>query len=217
MKVISYTDPIIVDGVRINQPSDYLSADGEDFYNARGRRMKRLGKIGRRFGKVLKKHPTVALARAFKSRVSFDGSDYYDFDGDSFSYIDQKNTNEVKAFQEYVLKIKKDSTILGNAGADGIWGNNTAKAYEKYGADYEEYLKKAKALFGKVTGIVPNAPLPTTTTSSSTTTTTTTVENQSDGKSTTKDGKKMNMKKIAIYGGIGVVVLIIAVALLKKK
>jgi len=43
---------------------------------------------------------------------------------------------EVQAFQQFVIDVKKDPSILGNAGADGIWGNNTSKAYKKYGEDY---------------------------------------------------------------------------------
>ena len=43
---------------------------------------------------------------------------------------------QVQAFQQWVIDVKKDPSILGSAGADGIWGNNTSKAYTKYGEDY---------------------------------------------------------------------------------
>lgn len=43
---------------------------------------------------------------------------------------------KLKSFQDYVLDVKKDNTILGNAGADGEWGNNTSNAWNKYGSDY---------------------------------------------------------------------------------
>lgn len=43
---------------------------------------------------------------------------------------------EVRAFQKYVVNVKKDTKILGSAGVDGKWGTYTAKAWEKYGKDY---------------------------------------------------------------------------------
>jgi len=47
------------------------------------------------------------------------------------------NTKEkIESFQDYVLDVKKDKTILGNAGADGIWGKNSQNAWDKYGSDY---------------------------------------------------------------------------------
>jgi hypothetical protein len=46
------------------------------------------------------------------------------------------DNSEVQAFQQWVIDEMKDPSILGNSGADGIWGNNTSKAYTKYGEDY---------------------------------------------------------------------------------
>jgi len=43
---------------------------------------------------------------------------------------------EVMKFQKWVLSFKKDTSILGSAGADGVWGRNTASAFKKYGEEY---------------------------------------------------------------------------------
>lgn len=54
------------------------------------------------------------------------------------------NTKEkIKQFQNYVLSTKKDTTILGKSGADGIWGENSQKAFDKYGSGYLKYLADA--------------------------------------------------------------------------
>jgi hypothetical protein len=45
---------------------------------------------------------------------------------------------KITAFQNYVLTTKKDTTILGKSGADGIWGNNSQKAWDKYGTEYSK-------------------------------------------------------------------------------
>lgn len=47
-----------------------------------------------------------------------------------------KTKAEVTAFQKFVLEVKKDLKILGNAGADGLWGKSTASAWDKYGKEY---------------------------------------------------------------------------------
>ena len=49
------------------------------------------------------------------------------------------STEKITAFQNYVLTTIKDTTILGKSGADGLWGKNSQKAWDKYGKDY---LKK---------------------------------------------------------------------------
>jgi len=54
--------------------------------------------------------------------------------------------SEVKAFQDYVINVKKDSDILGSYGADGLWGSNTANAYEKYGSEYDAFKDPLKAV-----------------------------------------------------------------------
>jgi len=45
---------------------------------------------------------------------------------------------ELKKFQQWVIDVKKDTSILGSAGADGIWGRKSASAWEKYGAEYRK-------------------------------------------------------------------------------
>lgn len=39
---------------------------------------------------------------------------------------------QVKEFQQFVIDNMKDRAILGNSGADGVWGPKTAAAYAKY-------------------------------------------------------------------------------------
>lgn len=63
--------------------------------------------------------------------------------GGGFSSIPKINApkelnskEKIESFQNYVLDVKKDKTILGNAGADGIWGKNSQNAWNKYGSDY---------------------------------------------------------------------------------
>jgi hypothetical protein len=46
--------------------------------------------------------------------------------------------DKIKAFQNYVLNTKNDVTILGGSGADGKWGSNSQKAWEKYGSDFKK-------------------------------------------------------------------------------
>lgn len=46
---------------------------------------------------------------------------------------------ETKAFQNYVLEVIKDMTILGSNGADGLWGTNTNNAWVKYSDQYVEH------------------------------------------------------------------------------
>lgn len=45
---------------------------------------------------------------------------------------------KITDFQNYVINTKKDSAILGSSGADGVWGKNSQKAWDKYGADYKK-------------------------------------------------------------------------------
>lgn len=61
---------------------------------------------------------------------------------------------KLKSFQDYVLDVKKDNTILGNAGADGEWGNNTSNAWNKYGSDY---LNKDKSSNSDIQTIINSA------------------------------------------------------------
>lgn len=50
---------------------------------------------------------------------------------------------DIKAFQNYVINVKKDTTILGKSGADGVWGSNSQKAWDKYGADFKKSASPA--------------------------------------------------------------------------
>jgi hypothetical protein len=45
-------------------------------------------------------------------------------------------------FQNWVIGTKKDKAILGRKGADGKWGENTARAWAKYGNEYNALSKK---------------------------------------------------------------------------
>jgi len=47
-----------------------------------------------------------------------------------------KTKDELLAFQNWVISTKKDTSILGSAGADGLWGQKSASAWDKYGKDY---------------------------------------------------------------------------------
>jgi hypothetical protein len=46
--------------------------------------------------------------------------------------------DKIKAFQNYVLNVKNDVSILGGSGADGKWGTNSQKAWDKYGAGFKQ-------------------------------------------------------------------------------
>jgi len=46
--------------------------------------------------------------------------------------------DKIKAFQNYVLNTKNDVTILGGSGADGKWGANSQKAWDKYGTGFKQ-------------------------------------------------------------------------------
>jgi hypothetical protein len=47
-----------------------------------------------------------------------------------------RTKQEVTDFQKFVLEVKKDLKVLGNSGADGLWGKATATAWDKYGKEY---------------------------------------------------------------------------------
>ena len=48
------------------------------------------------------------------------------------------SAEKIKKFQEYVLNTKNDVTILGGSGADGKWGVNSQKAWDKYASDFKK-------------------------------------------------------------------------------
>ena len=66
-----------------------------------------------------------------KQSSSFSGDDYYGMDADIYSYIDKKNTTDVKGFQTYANS--KGAKLV----VDGIWGAKTEAEYTKYGAEWE--------------------------------------------------------------------------------
>lgn len=47
-----------------------------------------------------------------------------------------KTKSEIINFQNWVINTKKDKQILGKSGADGIWGQRSELAWNRYGADY---------------------------------------------------------------------------------
>jgi hypothetical protein len=56
------------------------------------------------------------------------------------------NSADLKKFQQYVINVKGDKAVLGTGGDsgygdDGKWGRKSALAYDKYGTDYQAYLK----------------------------------------------------------------------------
>jgi hypothetical protein len=64
--------------------------------------------------------------------------------GNIIRYTAPKELNskdKIESFQNYVVNVKKDKFILGNAGVDGIWGKNSQRAFDKYGKDYLASLK----------------------------------------------------------------------------
>jgi len=63
-------------------------------------------------------------------------------------YVDQTanpfpDMMSLRMFQNWVLTTyPSDKGILGSTGADGIWGNNTAKAWAKYKDNWNALSKK---------------------------------------------------------------------------
>jgi hypothetical protein len=60
---------------------------------------------------------------------------------------------DIKAFQKWVIDVKKDKTILGSGGDsgfgdDGVWGRKTQKAWDTYGAEYKNKDKASGASAG---------------------------------------------------------------------
>ena len=47
-----------------------------------------------------------------------------------------KTKSEIINFQNWVINTKKDNQILGKSGADGIWGQRSELAWNRYGVDY---------------------------------------------------------------------------------
>jgi hypothetical protein len=68
-----------------------------------------------------------------------------------------KDSAGVKKFQEWVVGIKGDKTILGGYGADGKFGGRTSKAWTTYGNEYlNPKLETLKPL--EVTTVTPTTP-----------------------------------------------------------
>jgi hypothetical protein len=86
-----------------------------------------------------------------KQSSSFSGDDYYGMDGDIYSYIDKKNTTDVKGFQTYANS--KGAKLV----VDGIWGAKTEAEYTKYGAEWE--ATKNPVPTAQVQNVVAQAPV----------------------------------------------------------
>ena len=59
-----------------------------------------------------------------------------------------KTKSELLAFQQWVINVKGDKTILGSGGAsgfgdDGLWGRKSAKAWNQYGNEYKNTANTA--------------------------------------------------------------------------
>jgi hypothetical protein len=64
---------------------------------------------------------------------------------------------DIKAFQKWVIDVKKDKTILGSGGDsgfgdDGVWGSKSQKAWDKYGAEYKNKDKASGSGAGSSAG-----------------------------------------------------------------
>jgi hypothetical protein len=76
---------------------------------------------------------------------SASGDEFYDADGEDYSYIDKKNTADVKAFQNYANS--KGAKLV----VDGIWGAKTQAEYDKFGAEWEASRSAAPIVSPAVT------------------------------------------------------------------
>ena len=70
----------------------------------------------------------------------------------------QKGTTEkpkdVKGFQSWVIKTKKDNQILGKYRDDGKWGKNTSNAWVKYGEEYKKLQPNSTVQSSSQTGFI---------------------------------------------------------------
>lgn len=182
--VVSSKNPIIINGQDISNPSWYLSADGSRMSKARASNIeKRLAKLNREKAnaqaRIDKINSRVSASGKPMGRVdeniirgltkqvariqatidklvamqssSFSGDDYYGMDADIYSYIDKKNTTDVKAFQTYANG--KGAKLV----VDGIWGAKTQAEYDKYGAEWE--ATKNPVSTAQVQNVVAQAPV----------------------------------------------------------
>lgn len=65
--------------------------------------------------------------------------------GSSSSSSSSDRPSDIKAFQKWVIEVKKDTTILGGGGDsgfgdDGKWGSKTKSAWAKYKDEYNKYV-----------------------------------------------------------------------------
>jgi len=131
MKIVSTNHPIIINGVIKRHASEYLSADGVNVISS--------------------KDPIIVDGKRISNPswyLSADGDEFYNAEGDNYSYLDQKNTADVKNFQDYLDAKKigwvgatnpqKDNGKMLNRGRGyGTYGPSTANAYFVYGAEWE--------------------------------------------------------------------------------
>jgi hypothetical protein len=128
MKIIRTNHPLIVNGKKLSRKSDYLSANGDDFYGANG--------SSDFYDADGFSVDDFALAPDFvgkKYGIGGSGDEYYNSEGEQYSYIDKNNKDEVRAFQAFVNS-KGYKPALD---VDGIYGPLSDAAYKIYGASWE--------------------------------------------------------------------------------
>lgn len=81
-------------------------------------------------------------AEGFRSKIaqlqnmlqsSASGDEFYDADGEDYSYIDKKNSADVKSFQTFANGKGATPPLV----VDGIWGAKTEAQYLNFGAEWE--------------------------------------------------------------------------------
>lgn len=73
-----------------------------------------------------------------------------------------KSADELKRFQKWILKYHETDGKFGKGSAtpvvvaDGVWGKNSAKAWDKYGKRYTDFIKAPKSKFSSYGQFVEN-------------------------------------------------------------
>lgn len=162
MKVISYKDPVIINGKKISDPSEYLSADGINIVTTNHPLIVNGKKLSKKSDYLSANGGDFFDADGFSvddfslapdfvgNRYGFNGSkdDFYDADGEAYSYIDKNNPTEVRAFQDWLdakgLKwvgatnsTRTNGSALNKGVGYGTFGPSTTAAYNVYGAEWE--------------------------------------------------------------------------------
>ena len=127
--------------------------------------------------------------------------------------FDQNSSSDVKAFQDWMdvnhPNWVKEVANLNKGKGYGTYGPSTKKAWGKYGSDYTKSL-----------GVVSPTETPKPSTTSETSPKDATPQPESKPAQTApeakKDDKKSSMKKMLLYGGIGLAGLIVVVLVIRK-